>query len=100
MAGRAPVGVPGLRPALARVAPRPQGRRRHHVVHVQADPGEPVGPSAVKGRDHHLQRPHEMRSQLDHQLALQQRFANEAEIEVLQVAQPAVDELGGAAARP
>jgi hypothetical protein len=34
---------------------------------------------------------------LDHQLALQQRLADEAEVEVLQVAETAVDHLRGAA---
>ena len=38
-----------------------------------------------------------MRRQLDHQLALQQRLAHQAEVEVLEVAQAAVDQLGGAA---
>jgi hypothetical protein len=35
--------------------------------------------------------------ELDHQLALEQRLADEAEVEVLQVSQPAVDHLRGAA---
>ena len=36
---------------------------------------------------------HEVRRQLDHQLALEQGLADEPEVELLQVAQPAVDEL-------
>ena len=39
----------------------------------------------------------EVRSQPDEQLALQQRLANQAEVEVLQIAKAAVDHLGGAA---
>ena len=38
-----------------------------------------------------------MRRELDHQLALQERLADQAEVEVLQVAKPAVDHLRGAA---
>ena len=40
-----------------------------------------------------------MRRELDHELALEQRLAHESEVELLQVAQAAVHELGGAAAR-
>ncbi len=38
-----------------------------------------------------------MRRQADHQLALEQRLADEAEVEVLQVAEAAMDHLRGAA---
>ena len=41
-----------------------------------------------------------MRRQVDVDLALQQRLAHEPEVEVLQVAQAAVDELGRARRRP
>ena len=47
---------------------------------------------------HERQRPDQVRRQLDHQLALEQRLAHQAEVEVLQVAQAAVDELRRAAA--
>ena len=55
------------------------------------------GRCAVEGGDDERQRLDEVRRQLDHELALEQRLADEAEVEVLQVAQAAVDELGGAA---
>jgi hypothetical protein len=38
--------------------------------------------------------------ELDHQLALEQRLADEAQVEVLQIPQAAVDHLRGAAGRP
>ena len=75
-------------------------RRRHHVVHVEPDPDEPVRPSAVERRHDERQRLDEMRGELDHQPALEQRLADEPEVEVLQVPQAAVDELRGPAARP
>jgi hypothetical protein len=89
VARRTPVGV------VARAAAG-QGRdpvQRHRVVHVQAEPDEPVGPGAVERRHDERQRPHQMRGQRDVDLALQQRLADQAEVEVLQVAQAAVDEL-------
>ena len=42
----------------------------------------------------------EVRGERDHQLALEQRLAHERQIEVLQVAQPAVHQLAGATGRP
>ena len=52
---------------------------------------------AVEGGHDQRQRAHEVRRQRDHQLALEQRLAHEPEVEVLQVAQAAVDELARAA---
>jgi hypothetical protein len=43
---------------------------------------------------------HEVWRERDHQLALEQRLAHERQIEVLQVAQPTVDQLAGTAGRP
>ncbi len=43
---------------------------------------------------------HQMRRERDHQLALEQRLAHEREIEVLQVAESAMNELAGAARGP
>ena len=55
---------------------------------------------AVEGGHDQRQRAHQVRRQRHHQLALQQRLAHEPEVEVLQVAQPAVDELARAAGGP
>ena len=60
---------------------------RHHVVHVQAEADHPVRPLAVEGGDDQRQRLDQVRRQRDHQLALQQRLPDQAEVEVLQVAQ-------------
>jgi hypothetical protein len=73
---------------------------RHHVVQVQTDADEPVGAGAFERRDDERERPHEVRRELDHQLALEQRLADQPEVEVLQVAKAAVDELARAAGGP
>ena len=78
------------RPAAARA-------RGHHVVEVEAHADHAVGPRAVEGGDDEGQRPDEVRREPDHELALEQRLAHEAQVEVLQVAQAAVDELARAA---
>ena len=70
--------------------------RRHDVVHVQADAGQPVGPRPVEGGHHERQRTHQVRGEGHVELALEQRLAHEPEVEVLQVAQAAVHELGRA----
>ena len=72
---------------------------RHDVVEVQADADLAFWPRAVEGGDDERQRMDDVRRERDHQLALEQRLADEPEVEVLQVAQAAVDELGGAARR-
>ena len=74
--------------------------RRHDVVHVQPDAGQPVRAGAVEGGHHERERAHEVRGERDVELALEQRLAHEPEVEVLQVAQAAVDELGGARRGP
>src|SRR2546423_647803 len=83
----------------AQTPPGGGGGPRQRVVHVQADADEPVGLRAVERRDYELQRAHEVRGELDEQLALEQRLAHEPEVEVLQVAQAAVDQLARPAAR-
>jgi hypothetical protein len=80
---------------VAVLAPAPAAG--HRVVEVQADADHAIRPRAVEGGDHERQRPHEVRREPDHELALEQRLAHEAEIEVLQVAKAAVDELARAA---
>ncbi len=72
-------------------------RRRHHVVHVQPQPEFAVAAFLREGGDDERRRVDQVRRQLDHQLALQQRLADQAEVEVLQVAEAAVDHLRGAA---
>ena len=82
------------------VARRRPCARRHRVVEVEAHAHEAVGALAVEGGHDEGQRADEVRRQLDHELALEQRLAHEAEVEVLQVAQAAVDELARAAGGP
>src|SRR5271154_3501195 len=69
---------------------------RHHVVKVQPDPHQAVRPGAVEGGNDERQRTHEMGSKRNHQLSLEQRLADQPEVEVLQVAETSMDELAGA----
>ena len=100
---RTPRGV-GQRRLRARPSPAAPAQAlaidRHDVVQVEPDAHETVGSLAVEGRDDERQRVHEVRREGDHQLALEQRLADEAEIEVLQVAQAPVHELARAARGP
>jgi hypothetical protein len=80
-------------PLLDGAAPAPQPVGGHHVVHVQPHAGEAIGALAVEPRHEQWQRVHEVRRQVDHQRPLEQRLAHEPEVEVLQVAQPAVHQL-------
>jgi hypothetical protein len=91
----APLGAGAVYAPAA--APAAAALHGHHVVEVEADADEAVGPCAVEGGDDERQRPDQMRGQLDHELALEQGLADEPEVEVLQVAQPAVDQLRRAA---
>ena len=72
---------------------------RHHVVHVQPHSEQAVEPLALERRHDHRQRLHEVRRELHEQRALEQRLAHQPEVEVLEVAQAAVDELRRAARR-
>jgi hypothetical protein len=65
------------------------------VVHEQADADHPGRPHGRVVRHHEAQRPHDVRRALEQHLALLQRLAHQRELVVLQVAQPAVDQLGG-----
>ena len=98
------VGAPVLGALERRLALRPPpGARvaqRHHVVHVQPHAERAVAARALERRHEERQRLHEMRREPHHQLALDQRLAHEPEVEVLQVAQPAVDHLRRAARGP
>ena len=98
VAVRGPVGVLALvmgRAHLAAAATDP--RRRHHVVHVEADADLAVALLLAERGDQERGRVDEVRRELDQQLALQQRLADQPEVEVLQVAEAAVDHLRGAA---
>ena len=77
-------------PATAAIA-------RHHVVHVQPDPDLAIAAVVAEGRHQIRRRVDEMGGELDHQLSLQQRLADQSEIEVLQVPESAVDHLRRAA---
>ena len=81
--------------ALAAAAPDPRGR--HHVVHVEPDPDAAVAALVAERRHQERRRVDEVWREPDQQLALQQRLADQAEVEVLQVAEPAVDHLRRAA---
>ena len=81
-------------PLLVLVAP---AAPRHHVVHVEPHAQHPVRALAAERGDHERQRRHDVRRQLHEQRALQQRLAHQAEVEVLEVAQTAVDQLRRAA---
>ena len=82
--------------------------RQHAVALFVRDAGEPiVGPqpdadlgvaAAAADRDQHLPRAGQVRRQLAQRVALGRRLANQADVALLQVAQAAVHELGGAAA--
>ena len=99
VARRAPV----LLAVLGAIADAPAAERRaaqaldrHHVVHVQPEAEQAVEARALEGGHDHRQRPHQVRGERGVDLALEQRLADEPEVEVLQVAQTAVDELARA----
>ena len=96
MAIRRPVvGLAGVLAALAAPAPDPRGR--HHVVHVQPDADATVAAVLAQRRDEERGRVDQVRRELDQELALEQRLADQPEVEVLQIAQAAVHHLRGAA---
>ena len=82
---------------VAAAAPGALQLARHAVVHVQADAEHPVGALPLEARHEHRQRPDEVRRELDQDRALEQGLADQAEIEVLEVAKAAVHELRRAA---
>jgi hypothetical protein len=92
-----PVVVLLLSAGAALAAAAAGSRRRHHVVHVQPEAELAVASLLAEGGDEERSRVNEMRGQLDHQLALQQRLADQAEVKILQIAEAAVDHLRGAA---
>ena len=76
------------------------GRTRQHlaprqvVVQEQAGAHHPHRPHARVVRHDEAQRPHDVRRAAQQHLALGQRLAHQRELVVLQVTQPAVDQLG------
>ena len=99
VARRAPVRVAvevAVADAAAAERRAPQPVDRHHVVHVQPEAEQAVGARAAEGGHDHRQRPHQVRGERGVDLALEQRLAHEPEVEVLEVAQAAVDELARA----
>jgi hypothetical protein len=95
VAVRAPVGL-AVGVGVASAAPA-QRLARHHVVHVQAQAEHAIRALALERGDDEGKRADEVRRQGDHQLTLEQGLADQAEVELLEVAQAAVDELAGAA---
>ena len=72
---------------------------RHDVVQVQPHADQAIGAGTVEGCHHQRQGTHQVRRERDHQLALEQRLADQHEVELLQVAEPAVHQLARAARR-
>ena len=64
------------------------------VVEEQPEADLPARPQPRHVRQDELHRPDEVRGDAQQALALDQRFAHQAELEELEVAQPAVDQLG------
>jgi hypothetical protein len=74
------------------------GDRALDALHrvVQHEPGADVGPldHLLVQREEERQRPHEVRRQpADQQVALPQRLLDQLEVALLEVAEPAVDQL-------
>src|SRR5882672_3086122 len=64
------------------------------VVEEETGAYHPCGPQVRFVRQHEFQRPDDVRGDLEQRFALGERLGDEAEFEILQVAKPAVDELG------
>ena len=69
------------------------------VVEEETQPDQPPGPQPVVVREHEAQRPDDVRGVAQQHLALLQRVAHEAKLALLQVPEPAVDELGAGGRR-
>ena len=68
---------------------------RQVIVEEEAGTDHPGRPHGRVVRHHEAQRPHDVRCAPKQQFALEQRLAHHAELVVLEVAQAAVDQLGG-----
>ena len=64
------------------------------IVQEKSRADHPGGPQMRLVRQHELQRLDDVRRQLEQHLALGQRFGDQAKLVMLEVAQPAVDQLG------
>ena len=64
------------------------------IVEEQAQPDEPPRAQPGMVREHEAQRPYDVRGVAQQHLPLLKRVAHETEIAVLQIAKPAVDQLG------
>jgi hypothetical protein len=62
------------------------------VVQEQADPNHPRRPQVLIVRHHEVQWPHDVRRGVQEHLALDERFADQAEVKILQVPQAPVDQ--------
>ena len=75
-------------------AGRRQGAPADMVVEEQAQPDHPPGPQPGVVREHEARRPDDMRGVAQQHLAPAQGVAHEAEVAMLQVAKPPMNELG------
>ena len=73
--------------------PGSSSRPREVIVEEQAGADHPGRPQMRHVRHHEAQRPHDVRRGAQQHLALLQRLAHQGELAVLQIAQPAVDQL-------
>jgi hypothetical protein len=84
------VGAPGRRERLA---------SREPVVKEETRADHPAGTKVACMRHHETHRPHDMRCRVEQHFALGEGFRDELELELLEVAQPAVDQLAARRAR-
>ncbi len=85
--------APAQRLAAEHAMTRQPAAESEHVVERQPEPDLPAPAlRAAVQRQSDLQRPHEMRRELEQPLALVQRLVNEPELRMLEVPQPSVDQ--------
>ena len=65
------------------------------VIQKQPEPQQPGRAQALMVRQHKAQRPDDVRRDAPQHLALHQRLPHQPELVMLQIAQPAMDQLGG-----
>ena len=91
-------GLEAIAQRRAREVDRARGRQllasAEVVVEEQPEPDEPCGAGRIHLRQHEGQRPDDVRGHAEQALALDQRLADQAELVVFEVAQPAMDQLG------
>ena len=92
-------GARGMPREIDRLRGREALARRQVVVDEEAEPDHPARPLSVDVRQHEAQRPHQVRRLRHQDLALEQGLAHEPEIVALEIAKPAVNELGRARRR-